>query len=87
MDSDSLFCTLEWEMAAFLDQLMQLLSFTEVWERKFASVVGTLMSFWKALGPVVRLGTRHFYALIHTVEQQWDYVLQLSDDVVSKIGF
>ena len=74
-------------MADFLDQLMQLLFFTEVWERKVASVVGTLMSFRKALGPFVRLGTRHFYALIHTVEQQWDYVLQLSDDVVSKIGF
>ena len=82
-----LFLIPEKKMVAFLDQLMQLLSLTEVKKRELASVVGTLMSFWRALGPVVRLRTRHIYVLIHTVEQEWDSVLQLTDDVVSELRF
>ena len=90
LDMDTISMTFqipEKKLVAFLDRLVELLSASEVKKRQLASVVGSLMSFWRALGPVVRLRTRQIYALIHTVDQQWDEMLPLTEAVLTELRF
>ena len=63
------------------DFLIKIRPFQEldtVLKKDLASVVGTLMSFLKALGPIVRLKTRALYSCIHEGNFGWNQMIVIS---------
>ncbi len=62
----------ETKIEDFLSKIKIMTDSESMVKRELALVVGLLMSFFRALGPIVRLMTRAMYACVHEGNKDWD---------------
>ena len=75
------------KMEDFFCKTRPILESDSVLKKDLASVVGILMSFIKALGPIVRLKTRALYSCIHEGDFGWHQRIVLSDRAKLELSF
>ena len=75
------------KMDDFFSKTRPILELDTILKKDLASVVGTLMSFIKALGPIVRLKTRALYSCIHEGNFGWHQRIVLSDRAKLELHF
>ena len=74
------------KIGAFFDRVASA-DFSNITKRKLASILGFLMSFARALGPIVRMKTRSLYSCLGTDLVPWDQTIGVSKVALSEIEF